>query len=177
MLSVLTLQTGVREHKGHHRLRFRRKENVYIHRLGLHTGTAALMPPRVIYLVTLCVFVLAAHVPDNSEDTKGHHIQSGDPTWHLFSSRSVTIRLYQARAIFGFNMSDNIGKSAFPAVQACPSFPCTFKIPFKGATNMPCLIPCAIDQVLSPSSSHLFTCPKITSPVLVALITRMRTFE
>lgn len=43
-------------------------------------------------------------------------------------------------------MSDNIGKSAFPAVQASPAFPSAFPIPFKGATNMPCLIPCAIDQ-------------------------------
>lgn len=52
----------------------------------------------------------------------------------------------QARAIFGFNMSANIGKSAFPAVQACPSFSSTFKIPLRGVPNMPCLIPCAIDQ-------------------------------
>lgn len=52
----------------------------------------------------------------------------------------------QVRGIFGFTMSDNIGKSAFPAVQASPAFPSTFAIPLKGATNMPCLIPCAIDQ-------------------------------
>ena len=52
----------------------------------------------------------------------------------------------QSRAIFGFTGSDNIGKGAFPAVQACPSFPCTFTIPFSGRTNIPCLIPCAIDQ-------------------------------
>jgi len=51
----------------------------------------------------------------------------------------------QVRAIFGFTMSDNIGKSAFPAVQASPAFPSTFSIPFGGA-NLPCLIPCAIDQ-------------------------------
>jgi hypothetical protein len=44
-------------------------------------------------------------------------------------------------------MTDNIGKSAFPAVQACPAFPSTFHIPLKGALDMPCLIPCAIDQV------------------------------
>lgn len=43
-------------------------------------------------------------------------------------------------------MSDNIGKSSFPAVQAAPSFPSTFHIPFGGKLNMPCLIPCAIDQ-------------------------------
>lgn len=52
----------------------------------------------------------------------------------------------QAKAIFGFTGSDNIGKSSFPAVQACPSFSCAFKIPLKGVNNMPCLIPCAIDQ-------------------------------
>ena len=52
----------------------------------------------------------------------------------------------QARAIFGFTGSDNIGKSAFPAVQACPSFSQAFKIPLRGEKNMPCLIPCAIDQ-------------------------------
>jgi len=51
----------------------------------------------------------------------------------------------QSRAIFGFTMSDNIGKSAFPAVQASPAFCSTFTIPFGGRT-MPCLIPCAIDQ-------------------------------
>jgi len=52
----------------------------------------------------------------------------------------------QARAIFGFDGSANIGKSAFPAVQACPSFSSTFRVPLRGAPNMPCLIPCAIDQ-------------------------------
>jgi len=52
----------------------------------------------------------------------------------------------QARAIFGFDGSANIGKSAFPAVQACPSFSSTFRVPLRGAQNMPCLIPCAIDQ-------------------------------
>ncbi|CAK4067039.1 unnamed protein product [Aphanomyces euteiches] len=52
----------------------------------------------------------------------------------------------QVRGIFGFSGSDNIGKSAFPAVQACPSFPQTFPIPFSGRTDLRCLIPCAIDQ-------------------------------
>jgi tryptophanyl-tRNA synthetase len=52
----------------------------------------------------------------------------------------------QVRGIFGFTMSDNIGKSSFPATQAAPSFPTSFKIPLKGSTEMPCLIPCAIDQ-------------------------------
>lgn len=52
----------------------------------------------------------------------------------------------QTRAIFGFTMSDNIGKSSFPAVQAAPSFSCSFRVPLRGAADMPCLIPCAIDQ-------------------------------
>lgn len=52
----------------------------------------------------------------------------------------------QAKAIFGFTMSDNIGKAAFPAVQAAPAFPSTFHIPFSGNLKLPCLIPCAIDQ-------------------------------
>lgn len=52
----------------------------------------------------------------------------------------------QVRAIFGFTMSDNIGKSSFPAIQAAPSFPSSFPVPFGGRTHMHCLIPCAIDQ-------------------------------
>ena len=52
----------------------------------------------------------------------------------------------QVKAIFGFHGSSNIGQSAFPAVQAAPSFPITFPIPLRGGEKMPCLIPCAIDQ-------------------------------
>ena len=52
----------------------------------------------------------------------------------------------QARGIFGFTDSDNIGKQAFPAIQSAPSFSRSFQIPLKGLKNMPCLIPCGIDQ-------------------------------
>lgn len=52
----------------------------------------------------------------------------------------------QVRGIFGFTGSDNIGKSAFPAIQAVPSFSETFPIPLRGMKGMRCLIPCAIDQ-------------------------------
>ncbi|CAN0090912.1 unnamed protein product, partial [Discosporangium mesarthrocarpum] len=52
----------------------------------------------------------------------------------------------QVRGIFGFTDSHNIGCMAFPAVQAAPSFSKAFPIPLAGAPNMPCLIPCAIDQ-------------------------------
>lgn len=79
----------------------------------------------------------------------------------------------QVKGIFGFNDSDSIGKFAFPAIQAAPSFPCAFPHMFpqppeiksqkasskkkhnvdsvkKDDTPKPedilCLIPCAIDQ-------------------------------
>merc|ERR1711972_617915 len=51
-----------------------------------------------------------------------------------------------ARSAFGFQGDSNIGQSAFPAVQAAPSFPSSFRIPLGGRDTMCCLIPCAIDQ-------------------------------
>ena len=51
-----------------------------------------------------------------------------------------------ARSIFGFTDSHNIGCQAFPATQAAPAFPTSFKIPFGGRTDLACLVPCAIDQ-------------------------------
>lgn len=47
----------------------------------------------------------------------------------------------QARGIFGFTPEANIGKVAFPAVQAAPSFPSSFPVPLRGRTDMRCLIP------------------------------------
>jgi tryptophanyl-tRNA synthetase len=53
----------------------------------------------------------------------------------------------QARGIFGFVGEDNIGKMAFPAIQAAPSFSSSFPAIFGAeGSNVPCLIPCAIDQ-------------------------------
>lgn len=51
----------------------------------------------------------------------------------------------QVKGIFGFGDSDVIGKISFPAVQAAPSFSSSFPFIF-GKANLPCLIPCAIDQ-------------------------------
>jgi len=50
--------------------------------------------------------------------------------------------------IFGFDGTSNIGKTAFPAIQAAPSFPSTFPIVLNAGrdSNLACLIPCAIDQ-------------------------------
>lgn len=52
----------------------------------------------------------------------------------------------QARGIFGFGDSDCIGKIAFPAIQAATSFSSSFPAIFGGRADIPCLIPCAIDQ-------------------------------
>jgi len=50
--------------------------------------------------------------------------------------------------IFGFDGQSNIGKIAFPAIQAAPSFPSSFPVVLNADRNsdMACLIPCAIDQ-------------------------------
>lgn len=52
----------------------------------------------------------------------------------------------QVKGIFGFGDSDVIGKIAFPAVQAAPCISSTFPFIF-GDNKVPCLVPCAIDQV------------------------------
>ena len=51
-----------------------------------------------------------------------------------------------ARSTFGFADDANIGKIAFPAVQACPAFPTSFPHIFGERKDIACLVPCAIDQ-------------------------------
>lgn len=64
--------------------------------------------------------------------------------WNMIQiSKCVTFN--QVKGIFGFGDSDVIGKIIFPAVQAAPSFSSSFPFIF-GKANLPCLIPCAIDQ-------------------------------
>ena len=52
----------------------------------------------------------------------------------------------QAKGAFGFQGTDNVGKSSFPAVQAAPSFSVTFPTIFGDRKDVMCLIPQAIDQ-------------------------------
>jgi len=52
----------------------------------------------------------------------------------------------QAKGIFGFDDSDNIGKYSYPAIQAAPSFSSSFPHIFGSDSKVQCLIPCAIDQ-------------------------------
>jgi tryptophanyl-tRNA synthetase len=52
----------------------------------------------------------------------------------------------QVRAVFGVDEFDNIGKTAFPAIQIAPSFSQSFPHIFGNNKLIPCLIPYAIDQ-------------------------------
>jgi tryptophanyl-tRNA synthetase len=61
--------------------------------------------------------------------------------WKSVTTNAVT-------NIFGFDGSSNIGKVAFPAIQAAPSFASSFPVVLdanRDSDHM-CLIPCAIDQ-------------------------------
>jgi tryptophanyl-tRNA synthetase len=51
----------------------------------------------------------------------------------------------QVKSAFGLTDSDNIGRLAFPAIQAAPSFSASFPTVLSGQDRA-CLIPCAIDQ-------------------------------
>ncbi|KAH8847610.1 hypothetical protein MCOR27_004463 [Pyricularia oryzae] len=63
---------------------------------------------------------------------------------------SKHITYNQAKAIFGFNDSTNIGKIHFGSIQGATSFASSFPHIFgpdeKITSKIPCLIPCAIDQ-------------------------------
>jgi len=68
--------------------------------------------------------------------------------------KAVTVN--QVNGVFGFDSSANIGKTAFPAIQAAPSFGSSFPNVLGGMSvggvaaanpaTLACLIPCAIDQ-------------------------------
>jgi tryptophanyl-tRNA synthetase len=60
-------------------------------------------------------------------------------------SRCITCSA--SKSTFGFNDSDCIGKLHFVSIQAAPSFSNSFPHIFGTKKDIPCLIPCAIDQV------------------------------
>jgi len=70
----------------------------------------------------------------------------GGPFYQNVSRISRQITYNQVKATFGFTESDNIGKIHFAAIQAAPSFSNSFPQIFGTAGDIPCLIPCAIDQ-------------------------------
>ncbi|KAL3984761.1 tryptophan--tRNA ligase [Acanthocheilonema viteae] len=56
------------------------------------------------------------------------------------------VTLNQARSIFGFTGEDSMGKAAFPSIEAAPCFSSSFPLIFGKRSDIPCIIPCAIDQ-------------------------------
>ncbi|KAH6918707.1 tryptophanyl-tRNA synthetase [Coprinopsis sp. MPI-PUGE-AT-0042] len=70
----------------------------------------------------------------------------GGPFYENVSKISRQITYNQVKATFGFTESDNIGKIHFASIQSAPSFSNSFPHIFDTVSNVPCLIPCAIDQ-------------------------------
>lgn len=68
------------------------------------------------------------------------------PFYHNVVKIARCITINQSKATFGFNDSDNVGKVHFVSVQAAPSFSNSFPQIFGEKHDIPCLIPCAIDQ-------------------------------
>lgn len=56
------------------------------------------------------------------------------------------VNVNQSNNIFGFDETCNVGKLAYPCAQIAPSFSAAFPHLFGGKTDVPCLIPYAIDQ-------------------------------
>lgn len=80
-------------------------------------------------------------------------------TWWRYRNRSHTVKPRQHLALqirmpiartvkkpADFRYSDNIGRIHFAAIQSAPSFSNSFPQIFGTVHNIPCLIPCAIDQ-------------------------------
>lgn len=70
----------------------------------------------------------------------------GGPFYHNIVRIARAITTNQSKGTFGFNDSDNVGKLHFVSIQAAPSFSSSFPQIFGDKTDIPCLIPCAIDQ-------------------------------
>ncbi|GAA6061007.1 hypothetical protein JCM10212_001063 [Sporobolomyces blumeae] len=70
----------------------------------------------------------------------------GGPFYRNVVKISKLITARQSQQTFGFKLDDNVGKWHFVAIQAAPSFSSSFPQIFGTKTDVPCLIPCAIDQ-------------------------------
>ena len=70
----------------------------------------------------------------------------GGAFYHNIVRIARLITVNQSKGTFGFNDSDSIGKLHFVSIQAAPSFSNSFPQIFGTRSDIPCLIPCAIDQ-------------------------------
>lgn len=79
-----------------------------------------------------------------TKDCTANNIQHG--TIHFWVHRIVCSISFTDWALSN-DCRDNVGKINFCAIQAAPSFSNTFPNMFGKKSDIPCLIPCAIDQV------------------------------
>ncbi|CAO3690053.1 unnamed protein product [Umbelopsis ramanniana] len=70
----------------------------------------------------------------------------GGEFYHNVVKISRCITTNQSKATFGFKDTDCVGKLHFVSIQAAPSFSNSFPQIFGNKTDIPSLIPCAIDQ-------------------------------
>lgn len=74
------------------------------------------------------------------------YISESQEFYKMMCKIQKLVTFNQVKGIFGFNESNNIGQISFPSIQATPSFSGAFPQIFNGQHDVPCLIPCAIDQ-------------------------------
>ena len=72
------------------------------------------------------------------------------------------INLNTLKAIFGLDFEDNCGMAAYPPIQSAPCLSSSFPHIF-GKNNIPCLIPCGIDQDPYFRMTR-DVCPKLKAP-------------
>jgi len=73
----------------------------------------------------------------------------GGPFYENVTRMATRITINQIKGTFGFNDSNNVGEFFFCAIQSATAFATSFPHIFgtsPGVRNIPCLIPCAIDQ-------------------------------
>ena len=70
----------------------------------------------------------------------------GGAFYHNIVRIARYITTNQSKGTFGFTDTDSVGKMHFVAIQAAPSFSNSFPQIYGTRSDVPCLIPCAIDQ-------------------------------
>lgn len=113
------------QHKGYHIDWVRPRKNIHFHEHGIHV-VCVWFEFLKFEFVKECIFSTAFY--------------------ENYLNIAARVTYNQAKAIFGFEDTDSIGKFAFPAIEAAPCFSSSFPQIFNARTNIPCLIPAAIDQ-------------------------------
>ncbi|ODQ64554.1 tryptophanyl-tRNA synthetase [Nadsonia fulvescens var. elongata DSM 6958] len=98
------------------------------------------------FAVENCKDIIACGVDLNKTFIFSDLKYMGGPFYENVVRTSRQITTSTARAVFGFEDSDCIGKLHFASIQIATSFSNSFPHIFGTNKDIPCLIPCAIDQ-------------------------------